>query len=628
MALLTLRGVRISYSGPAILDGVDLKIDAGERICLIGRNGAGKSTFMKVITGEITADEGEIVRRQGLKIAYLTQEVPHDLSGTLYDVVASGLPQGALVAQYHQLSQKLGEDASLLKQLERLQQELEASGGWAMQQQVDTVLSRLDLPAEADFGSLSGGMKRRVLLARALVNEPDLLLLDEPTNHLDIDAIRWLEEFLLNYRGALLFITHDRALLEKLATRIIELDRGQLSSWPGDYQTFLRRKQEALEAEANQNAEFDKKLAQEEAWIRQGIKARRTRNEGRVRALKAMREEYRARRERGGTAKLQLQETGERSGKLVIEVENISYRYADHPIVQNFSTTLMRGDKVGIIGPNGVGKTTLLRLLLGQLEPQQGRVKLGTKLEVAYFDQYRAQLNEEASVLDNVSDGRTSITVNGQPRHVISYLQDFLFSPQRARTPAKALSGGERNRLLLAKLFTKPANVLVMDEPTNDLDMETLELLEELLIDYQGTLLLVSHDRAFLNNVVSRSLVFEGEGRIGDYVGGYDDWLRQRPSEPKPQTGQAKTTPKEKKPAARTKKLSYKDQRALEELPGTIEKLEQEIEQLHATLSEPDFYSRDIKEQSAIQEQLATTEATLEEAFERWEELEAKRSEF
>ncbi len=635
MALLTLRGVRLSYSGPALLDGVDLQIEAGERICLVGRNGTGKSTFMKVIAGELGADEGEIVRRQGLKLSRLTQEVPRDLSGTIYEVVASGLPQGKIVSEYHQLSQQLADDLSLMKQFERVQQELEACGGWELQQQVDTILSRLQLPPEADFSALSGGMKRRVLLARALANSPDLLLLDEPTNHLDIDAIRWLEEFLLSYSGTLLFITHDRALLEKLATRIIELDRGHLTSWPGNYQTYLERKQAALDAEASQNAEFDKKLAQEEAWIRQGIKARRTRNEGRVRALEAMREEHRARRQRSGTAKIQLQESAERSGKLVMEAEDVSYSYGDKPVVAHLSTTILRGDKVGIIGPNGAGKTTLLRLLLGQLQPQQGTIKLGTKLEVAYFDQYRAQLNEEQSVLDNVSQGRSTVTINGQSRHIISYLQDFLFSPERARTPVRALSGGERNRLLLARLFTHSANILVMDEPTNDLDMETLELLEELLLDYKGTLLLVSHDRAFLNRVVTSTLVFEGDGRINDYVGGYDDWLRQRPTpppaSPPPNTTKQEATtttePKSTPPKKSGKKLSYKDQRELDELPARIEALEAEIAHLHETMAEPDFYQKGPQVMAETQARLESEEAALATAYERWDQLEAMRTE-
>jgi len=630
MALLTLRGVRVSYSGPALLDGVDLQIEPGERICLVGRNGTGKSTFMKVIADELGADEGEIIRRQGLKVARLTQEVPSDLSGTIYEVVASGLPQGKIVSEYHQLSLRLADDLSLMKQFERVQHELEACGGWELQQQVDTVLSRLQLPPDADFSALSGGMKRRVLLARSLANNPDLLLLDEPTNHLDIDAIRWLEEFLLNYSGTLLFITHDRALLEKLATRIIELDRGRLTSWPGNYQTYLERKQAALDAEANQHAEFDKKLAQEETWIRQGIKARRTRNEGRVRALEAMREEHRARRQRSGNAKIQLQESAERSGKLVMEADNVSYSYDDKPIVSHLTTTILRGDKVGIIGPNGAGKTTLLRLLLGQLAPQQGSIKLGTKLEAAYFDQYRAQLNEEQSVLDNVSQGRSTVTINDQPRHIISYLQDFLFSPERARTPVKALSGGERNRLLLARLFTHSANILVMDEPTNDLDMETLELLEELLLDYKGTLLLVSHDRSFLNKVVTSTLVFEGDGQINEYVGGYDDWLRQRPdpsatsntdkAPPKPSTKGNKATA-----SKAPKKLSYKHQRELDELPKQIEILEADISQLHTTLADPDLYKQGPEAMTASQTKLESKEAELAAAYERWDELEAMK---
>ncbi len=627
MALLTLRNVSLAFGGDPLLDGIDLKIEPGERLCLVGRNGTGKSTLMKLLNDELQADSGEVIRRQGLKVARLTQEVPRELAGPVFDVVAGGLGQsGALLAEYHTLSSQLAEsgDERLLAQLEQCQHRLEAVDGWSLNQRVETVISRLKLPADSDFASLSGGLKRRVLLARELVSEPELLLLDEPTNHLDIDAIAWLEEFLLSWQGSLLFITHDRMFLQRLATRIIELDRGNLTSWPGDYATYQKRKQEVLEAEAQQNALFDKKLAQEEAWIRQGIKARRTRNEGRVRALKALRNERRERRELQGKARMQMQ-GAELSGKVVIEAEQLSYSYDDRPLFHDFSTTIIRGDKVAILGPNGVGKTTLLKVLLGQLAPQQGKVKLGTKLELAYFDQHRAILDEEASVLDNVAEGSDRVEINGQSKHIMGYLQDFLFTPERARSPVKSLSGGERNRLLLAKLFTRPSNLLVMDEPTNDLDVETLDLLEELLLDYQGTLLLVSHDRAFVNNVVTSSLVFEGHGELNEYVGGYDDWLRQRPSCEVEQTRAKKPSgPKtqEEKPKANKKKLSYKDQRELDQLPDRIAELEAEQEALQQKMADPAFYqSGDGEAIASATARMEELNGELEQAYERWEEL-------
>ncbi|PKM44812.1 MAG: ABC transporter ATP-binding protein [Gammaproteobacteria bacterium HGW-Gammaproteobacteria-1] len=627
MALLSLRGIAVSFGGPPLLDGVDLSIERGERLCLVGRNGSGKSTLMKVLAGEITPDDGEMVRQGALRVARLTQEVPRGLAGSVYDVVAAGLGEaGALLAEYHHVSQQLALDGSdeWLRKLEQVQHRLEAAGGWELNREVETVLSRLELPAEAEFSALSGGLKRRVLLAQALITRPDLLLLDEPTNHLDIDAIAWLEEFLLGFNGTLLFVTHDRTFLQRLATRIIELDRGRLTSWPGDFATYLRRKQEALDAESGANALFDKRLAEEEVWIRQGIKARRTRNEGRVRALEAMRRERQERRERQGTARLQLNEA-DRSGKLVVEAEGVSFSYDGKPVIKDLSTVIMRGDKVGIIGPNGAGKTTLLRLLLGQLAPQQGTVRLGTKLEVAYFDQHRALLDEEMTVLDNVAQGSEQITVNGESRHVISYLQDFLFAPARARTPVKALSGGERNRLLLARLFTQPANVLVMDEPTNDLDMETLELLESLLVDYAGTLLVVSHDRAFLDNVVTSTLVFEGDGRIGDYVGGYEDWLRQRRVEAPARAAPAAAAAERREKPKPKAKMGYKEQRELETLPQRIEALEAEQQALHQAMSAPDFYQRDKAAIAAAQDRLAALEDELAAAYERWEMLEAQQ---
>ncbi|MCG8100371.1 MAG: ATP-binding cassette domain-containing protein, partial [Candidatus Thiodiazotropha taylori] len=499
MPLITLRNLHLSFGDAPLLDGIELSIEKGERIALLGRNGMGKSTLMKVIMGSQQADDGERVVSNGVSVARLIQEVPQDVEGTVFDLVADGIGDLAeKLKTYHRISHRLAEgDQSLLDSLAKAQHDLEAAGGWQLEQRVETTISRTGLDADAQFSELSGGMKRRVLLAQALVAEPDLLLLDEPTNHLDIEAIDWMENLLLGFSGAVLFVTHDRAFLRRLASRILELDRGELTDWPGDYDNFLRRKEEMLNAEALANARFDKKLAQEEIWIRQGIKARRTRNEGRVRQLKSMRDERSKRRSSMGQVKMQLQSAA-RSGKLVVEVDDVSYSWEGEPIIRGLSTTIMRGDRVGIIGPNGSGKTTLLNLLLGQLQPAQGQVKLGTQIQVAYFDQLRSQLNESLSVQENVGGGSDKVEIDGKSKHIISYLQDFLFTPERARAPVDALSGGERNRLLLAKLFTKPANVLVLDEPTNDLDIETLELLEELLVSYQGTLLLVSHDREFL----------------------------------------------------------------------------------------------------------------------------------
>jgi len=628
MVLISLRNLQVSFGGPPLLDGVNLTLESGQRVCLIGRNGAGKSTLMKVISGETVAEEGERILDPGVRIARLAQEVPEGIDGRVLDLVADGLGEvGALVKEYHRLSVGMqgAADSQLLRALERVQHELEAADGWSLEQRVETVISRLSLPGDAQFSQLSGGLKRRVLLARALVTEPDLLLLDEPTNHLDIDSIAWLEEFLLGYRGGLLFVTHDRVFLQRLATRILELDRGRLTDWPGDYQNYLRRKEETLNAETKEQERFDRKLAQEEVWIRQGIKARRTRNEGRVRALKALREERRLRREQPGQVNLQLQ-AAEASGKLVVRARDVAYSWDGEPIVRGFSTTILRGDRVGLIGPNGVGKTTLLNLLLGRLQPDSGRVELGARLQVAYFDQMRAQLDEEKSVQDNVADGSDRVQINARSRHIIGYLQDFLFSPERARTPVKALSGGERNRLLLARLFARPANVLVMDEPTNDLDVETLELLEDLLLDYAGTLLLVSHDRAFLNNVVTSCLVFEGAGRVREYVGDYDDWLRQRPTPPVPDKPDKPKTPARAappgKPAAR---LSYKEQRELEGLPARIEMLETEQERLQAAMADPAFYQREPGEIADAKARLERLSDELGQLYERWEALEARR---
>ncbi len=626
MAIITLRAVNLGFGGPSLLEHVDLKIERGERLCLVGRNGTGKSTLMKLIAGEIKADEGEVVYKQGINITRLTQEVPRDLTGTIFDIVAEGLgEQGKLLAEFHHISHELAHDTSdkIMKRFEQVQHELEACGGWEVDQKVTATLTRMQLDPDMEFSALSGGLKRRVLLARALVNNPDLLMLDEPTNHLDIEAIRWLEEFLLDFGGTLLFVTHDRALLKKLATRIIELDRGRLTSWPGNYETYLQRKQEALDAEATEHALFDKKLAQEEVWIRQGIKARRTRNEGRVRALEEMRRQHSDRRKKMGTVRMELQ-GGANSGKLVVEANHICQAYGDKVIIKDFSTVILRGDKIGILGPNGAGKTTLLKALLGEEEPKSGTIKLGTKIEVAYFDQHRSVLDESKSVIDNLAQGSDKVTINGVERHIISYLQDFLFSPERARTPVKALSGGERNRLLLARLFTKPANLLIMDEPTNDLDIETLELLEELLLNYKGTLLLVSHDRAFINNVITSTLVFEGDGIINEYVGGYDDWLRQK-SDSKPAVSakkakaQSNSTPK----TEQKKKLSYKEQRELDTLPKTIEKLEDEQSGLMAKLGDPDFYQQQGDAVAKTNERIAKIEAELATCYQRWEALDA-----
>ncbi len=641
MPLVSLRSVTLSYGHPPLLEGVSFELERGERVCLIGRNGTGKSTLLRLLAGEVQPDSGEVWVREGATIARLTQEVPEGTTGRVFDLVAAGLGElGDLVSEYHDLSHRLhlpgvgdaqGEaDApELLKHLARVQHRLEGAGGWEIEQRTERTLSRLDLDPEADFASLSGGLQRRVLLARALVREPDLLLLDEPTNHLDIQAIDWLEGFLPEFPGAILFVTHDRLFLRKLATRILELDRGRLTDWPGDYANYLRRREERLHAEDVANARFDRKLSEEEVWIRQGIKARRTRNEGRVRALKTLREERRERREQMGKVRLRLGET-ERSGKLVVEAEGVTYAWDGAPVVRDLNTLILRGDKVGIMGPNGAGKTTLLKLLLGQLEPDTGRIRLGTNLQVAYFDQLRAQLDEDKTVLDNVAGGSDRVTIDGRARHVLSYLKDFLFSPERVRQPVRALSGGERNRLLLARLFTQPANLLVMDEPTNDLDTETLELLEELLLEFQGTLLLVSHDRALLDAVVTSTLVFECDGKVREYVGGYEDWRRQRP-EPEPDKARSPRPAKQVPAAAEAKprplprrdKLGYKDQRELEALPARIEDLEAAVAGIHGRMADPAFYQGSGTEISVIRDRLGALEAELAAAYARWEALEA-----
>ncbi|MDT8386189.1 MAG: ATP-binding cassette domain-containing protein [Thiogranum sp.] len=633
MSLLRIRNLRLSFGGPPLLNGIDLTIEPGERICLVGQNGCGKSSLLKVLENRITPDDGVIERQQGLKVAALAQELPTDFSGTVFDCVAEGLGElGTFMRRFHQLSHELALDTSdkLLEQLESVQHELEVRGGWSMEQQVETVLSRLSLDPDALCEKLSGGMQRRVLLARALVCSPDLLLLDEPTNHLDIQAIEWLEQFLPDFPGTLLFISHDRCFLDKLATRIIDLDRGVITDWPGDYQTYLRRKQEWLATEISHQQLFDKKLAEEERWIRQGIKARRTRNEGRVRALEKMRDERRQRRQTTGKARIQSQDI-DASGKLVIEAIDVDYAIAGRALIKGFSTTILRGDKIGIIGPNGVGKTTLLRLLLDELQPQRGSLRRGTRLDIAYFDQRRALLEDDRSVIDNLCDGREFIEVNGQRRHAISYLQDFLFAPERCRTPVRALSGGERNRLLLAKMFSKPANLLVLDEPTNDLDVDTLELLEDLLVEFTGTVLLVSHDRSFLDNVVTGSLVFEADATVNEYVGGYSDWLKQRRSEPARTSNNSKTTaraaPATAKPAGSTAaaRLSYKDERELQQLPQTIEELETRLEHLLEQMANADFRKIQASELAEHKERLAKIEIDLQDAYKKWEVLEQQK---
>jgi len=623
MALVSLQDVRLAFGGPELIAGVTLQIGPGERVCLVGRNGAGKSTLLKIISGEIAPDTGKVICEQGVRIASLAQEVPQDLSGTVFEVVSGGL--GAVVAllsEYRALSHRLADgDDGAIADLERIQHRIESSGGWQLRQKVETVLSRLRLDPDAPVAELSGGYKRRVLLARALVNGPDLLLLDEPTNHLDIESIGWLEEYLLEVRGSILFITHDRKFLQTLATRIIELDRGRVTDWPCNYAAYLTRRQAELDAETTHNALFDKKLAQEEAWIRQGIKARRTRNEGRVRALNELRRQRLARRKQAGSARMKLNEA-ERSGKLVIEAEGIGCFYEGRRLFRDFSTTIMRGDKIGIIGPNGSGKTTLLKMLLGSMDPHSGSVRMGTKIEVAYFDQHREQLIDDQSVMDNVADGCKQVTVNGKTRHIIGYLEDFLFPPERARSPVKVLSGGERNRALLAKLFTRPSNVLVMDEPTNDLDTDTLELLEEMLMEYEGTVLLVSHDRAFLDNIVTGTIVFEGDGRLEEYVGGYDDWLRQR-RPPAPERTERHTKPgKPRQKQERQRILTFREKKELEALPALIESLEAEHDGLYETLANPDFYKQDANKIPAAKSRTGELEKKIAEAYERWEFLE------
>ena len=619
MSLVNAKNIYHSYGDQPLLDHANLTIEAGERICLVGRNGAGKSTLLKILIREIKPDEGEINFARDIRIAELKQEVPQDMQGSVYDCIASGLGSlSSLITDWHHSLLDASSDPSALAKMQKLQDTIEANDAWNLENRVSTTISRLGLPADTEFNQLSGGMKRRVLLGQALVANPDLLLLDEPTNHLDIESIIWLEEFLRQFRGCLLFITHDRSFLQALATRIVDLDRGQLSSWPGNYQKFLQTKQAQLDTEDTHNALFDKKLAQEEVWIRQGIKARRTRNEGRVRALKKLREERSQRRELQGRVKLATQKS-DLSGKIVVQAEDLEFAWPDKTIVKNFNCRILRGEKIGIIGPNGCGKSTLIQLLLGDLAPQQGQVELGTKLEIAYFDQHRETIDANKSVRENVADKNDQVTINGQPKHVISYLKNFLFTEKKINMPARALSGGERNRLLLAKLFTRSFNFLIMDEPTNDLDMDTLELLEELLVEFDGTLLLVSHDRTFIDNIVTSTLVFDAPGEVNEYVGGYEDWLRQRPvvdSEPKKVSSPA-TRPNKPRP-----QVSQQDRKELKVLPRKIEKLECEIEQLHQRFADPEFFQQDPQLITEAQKQLAQYEKSLEELFERWEILE------
>ncbi len=604
MALISLQNVSLGFGGPLLLEEVNLQIEAGEWIGLLGRNGMGKSTLMKLINGDILPKSGQVARQQNVRTAYMPQEVPLGMTGIVHDIVSAGFDSKEKSVDEH----------------------------WQRQLQVDQVISRMGLEGDANFDTLSAGLKRRVLLARGLVNNPDLLLLDEPTNHLDIDSIAWLEDFLARWGGTLFFVTHDRQFLQRIAHRIVELDRGRLFDWNCDYATFVKRKESMLENEAEHNVLFDKKLAQEEAWIRRGIEARRTRNEGRVRALKRLRELRSERREGAGKAKIQLQEV-KRSGRLVIEAEALSYAYGDKQIIKNFSTIIQRGDKVGIIGPNGSGKTTLMRLLMGELTPDTGMVELGTNLEVAYFDQLRSQLDESKSVLDNVGQGRDTIMINGRSRNLMGYMEDFLFTKERVQAPITALSGGERNRLLLARLFAKSTNLLIMDEPTNDLDIDTLEILEDLLLDYSGTLLLVSHDREFLNNLVTSTIALDGQGNAVEYVGGYDDWVRQsqaaaKPSVPVKTSKTAADSPKAETKADPSRKLSYKEQKALEaqqqelaELPARIEALEDEQAQIGKRMADASFYQGDEDEIAKTAARLKEIEEELLQAYQRWEEL-------
>ncbi|MFA5117318.1 MAG: ATP-binding cassette domain-containing protein [Candidatus Omnitrophota bacterium] len=626
MALISLQEITLKFSGPLIFDGLSFQLEPGERVALLGRNGAGKTTLMKVMAGQLAVDDGEVIFQKGIQVTHLPQEVPVDMKGSVYDIVLSGLGERAvLLSKYHALTHRLHTEHTpeLLKQLDVLQAELDHTNSWDVNNHVENVITRMKLDGESDFESLSGGQKRRVLLARALVIKPEVLLLDEPTNHLDIDSINWLEEFLSNYPGTVFFVTHDRMFMTHLATRIIELDRGRIYSWACDYKTFLERKQAALDIDEAAWGHFDKKLAEEEIWIRRGVKARRCRNEGRVKALEHLREEKKTQRKQEGQVRMRAQNSI-LSGHRVIKAFQLGFSYDEKCLIKDFSTQITRGDKIGLIGPNGSGKTTLLRILMGKLAPQRGTVTLGTNLEVAYYDQLREQLDEDKTVAENVNNAGDTVIINGKPKHVLGYLQEFLFAPERSLTQVKVLSGGERNRLFLARLFSKPSNVLVMDEPTNDLDIETLELLEELLLDYPGTIILVSHDRAFLNNVVTSTIVMEGAGEINEYPGGYDDWLSQRKPaarlEP-PKTKERLEPVKKKKPVV-PRKLTFKEQKELDALPLKIEKLENEQEELYKLLADFNFYQGDPGEVERVKKRSAALSDELQKAYQRWEHLE------
>ena len=641
MALISLTNGYLSFSDAPLLDHAELHIEPNERVCLVGRNGAGKSTLLKIIAGDVIMDDGKVQYEKDLVVSRLEQDPPRNAQGNVFDYVAEGVGNLTdLLKEYHHISMQLEENYSdqILSQLEQVQAKLEHADGWRFENKINEVLLKLGLNPNTKLAALSGGWLRKAALARALVCDPDVLLLDEPTNHLDVEAIEWLENFLLDFQGSIVFISHDRSFIRKMATRIVDLDRGQLVSYPGNYDLYLTTKEENLRVEALQNELFDKRLAQEEVWIRQGIKARRTRNEGRVRALKAMREERRQRRDVMGTAKLQL-DTSSRSGKIVFEMENVSYEVAGKSLLNDFSTTILRGDKIAFVGANGCGKTTFIKLLLGEIQPTAGKIRCGTKLEIAYFDQYRADLDPEKTVMDNVADGKQDIEVNGVKRHVLGYLQDFLFPPKRAMTPVKALSGGERNRLLLAKLFLKPNNLLILDEPTNDLDVETLELLEELLTDYQGTLLIVSHDRQFIDNTATECYLFEGEGRLNKYVGGFFDAKQQQANFWATKNAEELAKAKKAEPVKeesvvkndrtskpKSIKLSYKEQRELEQLPQLLEELEAKITVLQTEIGDPAFFQQPHDVTDAKLKALSDAESELEIAFLRWEELEEKKN--
>ncbi|UAA37143.1 ABC transporter ATP-binding protein [Paraneptunicella aestuarii] len=630
--LLQLKDASLSY-GVQLLDKAELLVNKGERLCLVGRNGTGKSTLLKVVSGEVHLDDGLRIVDNNVRISVLPQDPPVTSDISVFDYVAQGLAQvGELLKEYHHLTHEMAQrqDDKIFARMEVVQKELDHLQGWQLETRIEQVLTQLQLPGEQSLSELSGGWRRKAALARALVVEPDILLLDEPTNHLDVSMIEWLERQLMDFKGAMMFVSHDRAFIRRVATRIVDLDRGQLVSYPGNYQEYLDKKAKDLEVEEQQNKLFDKKLSQEETWIRQGIKARRTRNEGRVRALIALRKEHAQRREKMGTSKVTLSDTNQ-SGKLVFDVKDLSYAYDGQPIVKDLTTAILRGDRIALVGANGSGKTTLIRLLLGELTPDKGEIKRGTNLEIAYFDQHREQLDPEKTVIDVVADGKREIDINGRSRHVISYLQDFLFTPDRANSPVKALSGGEKNRLLLAKLLSKPSNLLIMDEPTNDLDVETLEMLEDTLMQYSGTLLLVSHDREFVDNVVTSSLYFEGNGVVRDFIGGYQEifkWYEEKQKKQDKQETKVKNdSPKPDASAKPRKKLSYKLQLELEQLPATIERLEEQVEEFQNTVNAPDFFKQDPTTSNDMLQKLSELQAQLEQAYARWDELESMTQE-